>query len=322
MKNIIINSKKAALILSCLFVTQHVKAQYDAMFTQYMFNEMFINPAYAGSKEAMSATLLHRQQWVSFPGRPVTTSFALHGPVLENKMGLGLSVLNEKIGVLNRSLIYGSYAYRLTVHEGGTLALGLMGGIENQVNEFSKLKLTDVANAPADPMFSSNTPNILGANFGTGVYYTTSTFYAGLSIPRILDNELRYNYRTRSDIKITSIKPSRFTYYLTLGNVFKINNDLRIKANTMVKAVQNAHVQVDIGASALIKETVWAGFSYRTKSSLSLLLGFQANNQLLINYAYDYGVNKIQNYSQGSHEIVLNYLFSFKERNVITPRYF
>src|SRR3954470_3846100 len=112
-------SRSAIMLVVCLLTAARTEAQYDAMFTQYMFNEMFINPAYAGSKEAMSATMLHRQQWVNFPGRPVTTSFSLHGPLLNNKMGVGLSVLSEKIGVLNRNLIYGSYAYRLKVHEGG-----------------------------------------------------------------------------------------------------------------------------------------------------------------------------------------------------------
>src|ERR1043165_6298996 len=114
------NINTAGLTGCILFVLASVsgKAQFDAMFTQYMFNEMFINPAYAGSKEAMSATLLHRQQWVSFPGRPVTTSFSLHGPLMDNKMGLGLSVLTEKIGVLTRNLVYGTYAYRMKLKEG------------------------------------------------------------------------------------------------------------------------------------------------------------------------------------------------------------
>src|SRR3954470_122871 len=103
-----------AVCLGVMFFTsQRVKAQYDAMFTQYMFNEMFINPAYAGSKEAMAVTALHRQQWVNFPGRPITTTFSLHGPLQNNKMGLGLSILNEKIGVLNRNLVYLSYSYRV-----------------------------------------------------------------------------------------------------------------------------------------------------------------------------------------------------------------
>src|ERR1043166_8497221 len=134
---------KRTLLLTLIIAISFrpAKAQFDAMFTQYMFNEMFINPAYAGSKEAMNATLLHRQQWVSFPGRPVTTSFAIHGPLFDNKMGLGLSVLSEKVGVMNRSLIYGNYAYRLKLKEGHNLALGLMTGIETQANNFTSLKI-------------------------------------------------------------------------------------------------------------------------------------------------------------------------------------
>src|SRR3954471_22722293 len=122
MKKSIFKIKAVIALVLLLAISNTGKAQYDAMFTQYMFNEMFINPAYAGSREAMSATLLHRQQWVNFAGRPVTTSFSLHGPLMDNKMGLGLSVLNESIGVLNRTLIYGSYAYRIKTSENGRLA--------------------------------------------------------------------------------------------------------------------------------------------------------------------------------------------------------
>src|SRR6185295_18441516 len=127
MKTLIIKTKAILIGTVLLFAVHMSKAQYDAMFTQYMFNEMYINPAYAGSKEAMSATLLHRQQWVSFKGRPVTTSFSLHGPLQSEKMGLGLSILNEKVGVMTRNLIYASYAYRLKFKNKSTLALGLMG---------------------------------------------------------------------------------------------------------------------------------------------------------------------------------------------------
>lgn len=316
-----IKIKTITLSISCLFLAQAGKAQYDAMFTQYMFNEMFINPAYAGSKEAMSATMLHRQQWVNFPGRPVTTSFSLHGPLMENKMGLGLSVLNEKIGALNRNLIYGSYAYRLKLDDKNTLAMGFMGGVDNQVNKFAGLKVTDDVTAKADPQFSQNTPSIMAPNFGFGLYYNTKTFYAGLSIPRMIDNQIKLNNGGGS-VKTTKLDASKFTYYLTAGYLFKLNEDLKLRTNGMIKAVQNAPVQFDLGGNLLIKEMLWTGLSYRSNSSMSLLLGVQANKQLLINYSYDYGLNKIQKYSQGSHEIVLNYLFSFKGRKIITPRYF
>ncbi len=322
MTNIMRHIKTAAITLAFVFFSSHAQAQYDAMFTQYMFNETFINPAYAGSKEAMSATMLHRQQWVNFPGRPVTTSFALHGPLMNNKMGLGLSVLSEKIGVLTRNLVYGSYAYRLKIHDGGTLAMGLMGGIDNQQNKFAGVKLTDQSSAPDDPTFAQNSPNVMAGNFGTGLYYNTKTFYAGLSIPRMLDNEVYLSSNGAKTVKVTRLSPSKFTYYFTVGNIFKINDELKIRGTAMVKAVQNAPAQIDLSAVSLINEMIWAGLAYRSNSSMSAILGFQVNPQFLVSYSYDYGLNKIQKYSQGSHEIALNYLFSFKGRKIVTPRYF
>lgn len=321
MKTIIIKTKAVILAMVLLLAVQTGKAQYDAMFTQYMFNEMYINPAYAGSKEAMSATLLHRQQWVNFPGRPITTSFSLHGPLQGNKMGVGLSILNEKVGVMNRNLIYASYAYRLKFSNKRSLALGLMGGLDNQSNRLNTLKISNDASAVADPQFG-NSPNVVAPNFGAGIYYSTSKFYAGISIPRMIDNKVRFGPDGSSTVRTTKVAANLFTYYLTAGYVFTLNEDLKLKTTAMVKAVQNAPVQVDLGANFLIKDALWAGLSYRSGSSLALILGYQVNKQFLVSYSYDYGLNKIQKYSQGSHEIVLNYLFSFTGRKVITPRYF
>lgn len=319
MKTINIKTKILALLCFVLFSAVKSKAQYDAMFTQYMFNEMFINPAYAGSKEAMSATLLHRQQWVGFAGRPITTSFSLHGPLMQNKMGVGLSVLNEKIGAQNRNLFYGSYAYRMTLGETGKLALGLMGGIETQGNKFGQVKVNDIGSA--DPQFSQNSPNIVAPNFGFGAYYNTKTFYGGLSIPRMIDNELKLS-NGNATVKTTKVDFSKFTYYFIAGNVFSLNDEFKLKANGMMKVVKNTPIQLDLGANVIVRDLFWGGLSFRTGSTLSLLLGIQANKQLFVSYAYDYGLNKIQKYSSGSHEIVLNYLFSYKTNRVVSVRYF
>jgi type IX secretion system PorP/SprF family membrane protein len=286
-----------------------------------MFNEVYINPAYAGSKEAMSATLLHRQQWVNFPGRPVTTSFSMHGPLQGNKMGLGLSILNEKVGVMNRNLIYGTYAYRLTFDDKSTLAMGLMAGLDNQNNRLNTLKISNEIGATADPQFG-NSPNVVAPNFGAGLYYNTKTLYVGLSIPRMVDNKVRFGSDGSSTVRTTKVKASLFTYYLTAGYLFTINEELKLRANVIMNAVQNAPVQFDLGANVLIRDMIWGGLSFRSGSSLALILGYQVNKQFLVCYSYDYGVNKIQRYSQGSHELVLNYLFSFTGRKIITPRYF
>lgn len=302
-------------LLFCL--SGKVNAQYDAMFTQYMFNEMFINPAYAGSKEAMSVTALHRQQWLNFPGRPVTTSFSLHGPLMEQKMGLGLSVLNEKIGVLNRNLIYADYAYRIKTSAKGRLAFGVMAGIHNQVNRFADLKTTDIG----DVQVSQNSPSTIAPNFGTGIYFNTDKLYAGFSVPRMIDDRTTFDAKGNA-VQNINVDPSRFHYYLTLGYVFSAGESVKIKPQTMVKAVQNAPFQYDVNVNVLIVDRIWAGLGYRSNSSAIGLLGAQITPQLMASYSYDYGLNSIQKYSQGSHELAISYLFAFKGRKVISPRYF
>ena len=311
--------KIIAVVALFLAFVNTSKGQYDAMFTQYMFNEMFINPAYAGSKEAMSATLLHRQQWVNFPGRPVITTFSLHGPLMQNKMGLGVSVLNEKIGVLNRNLAYVSYAYRLKLDKNSTLAFGLMAGIHNQISKFSELKTNN--DGTTDTQFSANSPSLISPNFGSGIYYTNKTFYAGVSVPRMIDDNFKFSSSGVAE-QTLNFSPNRYHYYLTLGNMFTITSDLKLKAQAMVKAVQNAPLQYDVNANFLIKDFIWAGLGYRSGSSASAVVGVQINPQFLVCYSYDYGINSIQKYSQGSHEIMLNYLFSYKGKKVVTPRYF
>jgi len=309
--------KTIIILISVIFISTATKAQYDAMFTQYMFNEMYINPAYTGSKEAMSINLTHRQQWVNFPGRPITTSFTVHGPLANNKMGLGISVLNEQIGKLSRNLVYLNYAYRVKIGENGNLSFGIMGGIHNQVNKLSELKPTEIG----DAQISQNTPNIISPNFGSGIYYYTKKFYVGISIPRMIDDSYLFN-STGGIIKSTKIDPNKFHYYFTIGNVFDVNENLKIKPQAMLKMVQNAPIQYDLNVNFLIKNKIWAGVSYRSGADVSALIGVQVNSQFLVNYSYDYALTKIQKYSQGSHEITLGYLFSYKQRKVVTPRYF
>lgn len=309
--------KSILIVIAGLFSTVCATAQYDAMFTQYMFNEMYINPGYTGSKEAMAVNLTHRQQWVNFPGRPITTSFTLHGPLANNKMGLGLSVLNEQIGKLSRNLVYLNYAYRIKTGDKGHLSFGIMGGIHNQVNKLSELKATE----SGDIQIAQNTPNLIAPNFGFGIYYYTNKFYAGISIPRMIDDSYMFD-QSGSFVKKTSFNAEKFHYYLTIGNVFEINEDLKIKPQAMVKMVQNAPLQYDLNVNFLIKNKIWAGISYRSGSDVSALLGLQVNPQFLVNYSYDYSLTQIQKYSQGSHEITLGYLFLYKQRKVVTPRYF
>ena len=302
----------------CLFsTTEEVNAQFDPMFTQYMNNEMFINPAYAGAKEALAFTLLHRQQWVGFPGRPITTTFSINAPLYQNKMGLGLAFLNEKIGVLNRNLIYLSYAYRLRTGARSFLSFGLMGGVHLQVNRLGDVTTTQ----PGDPSFIANTPLIGTPNFGLGMYFNTDKFYASFSIPRMLDDNITYNSAGKI-IKGVSFKLRSWHYYLAAGRVFTISDNFKLKPHAMMKLAVNAPVEFDINLNALIIEKLWLGVGYRSKADISFMAGIQILPALLLSYSYDYQLTPIKKFSGGSHEIVLSYVFAYKGKKILSPRYF
>jgi type IX secretion system PorP/SprF family membrane protein len=311
--------KVSAIVLLMLVVglNSKVNAQYDAMFTQYMNNEMFINPAYAGSKEALAITALHRQQWVGVAGRPITTTLTVHAPLMAGKMGIGLSLMNEEIGVSSRNMIYVSYAYRIRTGDKGFLSFGLMGGIHLQSENLASVGTTE----GGDPNFSANTGTIITPNFGFGINYYTDKFYAGIAIPRLIDDHLTVG-KNGDVIKATGIKPASFHYFLTVGRIFTVTDNFKLKPSLMVKAVLNAPMQFDINLSSLIKEHLWLGLSYRTGADISALVGVQISPRFLISYSYDYPLNDIRTITSGSHEIVLGLLFGYKGKKVVSNRYF
>jgi type IX secretion system PorP/SprF family membrane protein len=302
--------------VAALMWSSAVNAQYDPLFTQFMYNEMFINPGFAGSRDAMSATLLNRQQWMNFPGRPVTTTFSVHGPLCLNKMGLGLSVLNEKIGVLNRNLVYGSYAYRIRLGK-GHLGLGISAGLHNQSQRFADLKAS--RDGAPDPQLAQNV-NLTSFNFGAGLYYSTRTFYAGASVPRFINDAPAINGDAISPKGGVSV--SALHYYLMLGKVFEFKNHVALKTQAMLKSVAGAPLQADVNANLLLMQRLWIGAGYRTGSAASALLGIQITPQLFAGYSYDFDLTAMQGYHGGSHEIVLSYLFMFDLKKVLSPRYF
>ena len=305
------------IMIISAFWNNGLKAQFDPMFTQYMNNEMFINPAYAGAKEALAMTLLHRQQWVGFPGRPVTTTFSINTPLYQNKMGLGLAFLNEKIGVLNRNLIYLSYAYRIKTGTRSFLSFGLMGGVHLQLNRLGDVNPTE----PGDPVFSANTPLVGTPNFGFGMYFNTDKFYASFSIPRMLDDNITYN-SAGTLIKNVSFKLKSWHYYLAAGRMFTISDNFKLKPHAMMKVAINSPIEFDINLDALIIEKLWLGVSYRSKADISALAGIQILPTLLISYSYDYQITPIRKFSGGSHEILVSYIFGYKGKKIISPRYF
>jgi type IX secretion system PorP/SprF family membrane protein len=311
--------KVSVIVFLILSMSSSLKvyAQFDAMFTQYTNNEMFINPAYTGSKDALCITALHRQQWVGIEGRPVTTTVTMHSPVWEDKMGLGLSVLNEKIGVTTRNMLYLSYSFRVKTSSKGYLGFGIMGGLHIQTDDFA----TVTTDQPNDPWFSANIHGRTAPNFGFGINYNTDKFFAGISIPRLIDDNYVFGEDGKA-INDLKLEPKNFHYYLTLGRVFTVSDNFKLKPSMMVKTVLNAPIQFDANLNTLIKEHLWLGASYRSKADISGLIGLQINPRFLVSYSYDFTTSSLNQFTTGSHEIVLSALFGYKGKKIASNRYF
>ncbi|MEO0311966.1 MAG: hypothetical protein RIQ89_1623 [Bacteroidota bacterium] len=292
-----------------------VSAQYDPMFTQYMFNELFINPAYAGSHEHVSTTVLVRDQWVGIEGSPKTQTFSIHAPIKSKRIGLGLSMLHESIGVSDRVAAYGNFAFRIPT-ERGTFALGLQGGVINFTENLRDVKTIN----NNDQQFAYNTKRLWMPNAGFGMYYNTERFFAGLSIPRLIDNKVSVASAEAVVSNVAEIK--NWHYYLTAGYVIKLSEILDLKPTIMTKVVQGAPFEWDMSATLFINRTFWIGAAYRTGDAISGLIGLNINKHLRLGYSYDYTLTELQNFNSGSHEFTLNYEFSFDKKRIITPRYF
>jgi len=306
---------KVAMLCCLLGSGFFATAQYEPQFTQYLNNEQFINPAYAGSRGFAAATLLYRDQWVGVEGAPHTATFGFHSPFAHDKIGVGLCIMNDKIGVTNQTGVFLNYAYHLPTSEVSTLSFGLQGGFID-VDE----KLLDVTTIdPNDPQFSNNVYGKVMPNFGFGMYYhTNNKFYVGFSVPRFIENKIdASNFSTDNELNFHN-----WHYYLYSAYVFDAGESVKLKPSVMFKAVQGATAEMDITMNALFKELFWLGVSYRTGDAVSLITQYQLTKQLRFGYSYDYAITKLNNYSSGTHEFTLGYDFTFDKAKVVTPRYF
>ena len=296
-------------VLGLLVASAPSQAQQQAMYTQYMFNGLAINPAYAGSQDALSITALGRKQWLGFDGAPSTETFSVHSPVGNRKIAWGVLLSHDHIGVTDQYAVYGMYAYRLKLAK-GTLASGLQVGVDSYRAGLSKVMVRQ----SGDNFFAFDDVQGLLPNFGVGLYYSTRRFYTGFSLPRLLTNVYPGDNKSRAR--------QYQHWFFTTGYVFDINRELKLKPNLLVKAVEGAPVEFDINANLLIKEMFWVGVSYRSFASISGLVEFQATNQFKFGYAYDYGLTELRRNHSGSHEIMLNYQLRFKKTKIVSPRYF
>ena len=304
--------QKWLLIISFILTGVLAEAQLEPLSNQYMLNTLAINPAYAGSREAMSITMLHRNQWTGFEGSPKTLSLAVHSPMRNEKVGLGLLAVNNRIGITNSSVITGNFAYRINMKR-GILSLGLGGGITYTRNNWGELVAIDTD----DGLIPDNTSGYLLPNFSIGTYYYSNKMFIGFSIPMFLS----HNFNPASHEFNLVNNFSEYNYLINSGYLFKISENWKALPSLMIRFNPGSSAQMDLNASMIYCDKVWAGFSYRTNKSFVGLVMYQVNTQLAIAYTYDMGFGTIGGYMGGSHEIMIRYEFRYMI-DVVNPRYF
>ncbi|GAB4051366.1 PorP/SprF family type IX secretion system membrane protein [Spirosoma foliorum] len=319
-------SKKhwAVVLLLILGIgSSQVRAQQDKMFSQYMFNMMALNPAYAGSRDVLSMSALYRNQWTGLPGAPQTATFTMDMPLNNERVGVGLQLYSDKIGVLQEAGGFASYAFRIKVGAKTTLALGLQGGASSY-----QLNLTDVKTSPdnqVDPAFASNISKVL-PNFGTGVYLSNDRAYLSLSVPRLIKNKLsEYNV---GDYRSVQARQA----YLAAGFVVGLTPGIKMKPSLLVKYAEGAPLGFDgninfwfadrISIGASIRRNQFSSWAKYTTDAVVGLLEVQLTDQFRFGYAYDYTMNGLQSVAPSSHEIMIRYEFGFGKNKILTPRYF
>lgn len=308
--------KKIVIVLVAALGSVTVHAQQDPMYTHYMYNTLSVNPGYAGSRDALTVTALDRMQWVGFKGAPMTQTLTIHGPLRNKHIGLGFSVLNDKIGPSNNTSLFGDFAYIMKLTEKSKLALGLSAGM----NIFQANLVSRDLDVPSDVVFQNNIGNHITPNFGFGIYYSRERFYAGISTPALLQN----NYSLIQVNGNTLAGKEQRHYFFIAGTLIHLTDNLDFKPTTLVKVTAAAPIQADLTASFVIKKKLLIGGMFRTGDALGVLVGLDITDQLHVGYSYDwsYGL-KTGTYNQGSHEIVLRYDFLFiGKKQIHSPRYF
>ncbi|SHM17264.1 PorP/SprF family type IX secretion system membrane protein [Flavobacterium xinjiangense] len=284
-------------------------AQQDAQFTQYMYNTININPAYAGSRGVLSIFALHRTQWVGLDGAPVTNTVSVNTPLNANNLGLGVSLVNDKIGPTHENTLSADLSYTVPTSETFKLSFG----IKATANLFD-LDVSRLNPADDDPSLHDYS-NKFTPNIGAGVYLHSDKAYVGFSVPNFIESK-------RYDDNEVAIFKEKINYYLIAGYVFDLNNDIKFKPAVLTKIVAGAPLQVDVSANFMFIDKFVVGAAYRWSAALSAMVGFQVSEGLYIGYGYDHETTNLNHYNSGSHEIFLRYELFKNDNKIITPRFF
>ncbi len=301
-----------AILLSSL--NKNAFAQLDPMYSQYMFNIQVVNPAYVGTWEHMGFTALTRNQWLGVDKAPKTNTISMQSPTKGEKVGLGLSVMNDKFGYVDRLAFFTDYSYKLQLTSNGTyLRFGLKAGFSSYINDLDAHQIQD----ESDPAFQGIIEQRFMPNFGFGIFLHDERYYFGASIPKMIEHNVETsvekNWNIQSDLR---------HWFFMGGYVFDLSSEFKFKPSFMAKMVTGTPFQVDINANFLLKERFWFGAMYRTAAGFGVNFQWIVDQKLRIGYAIDYSNRGMYQNSLGIHELMISYELNFKKDVYSLPRYY
>ena len=309
--------KLTVLICTCFIFTniEHAFAQTEPMYSQYMYNMLGVNPAYAGNREVLGLNFFQRNQWVGLRGAPKTTSLSIDQSIKEGQIGLGIQMFSDQLGVEDASGVNAFLSSRIKVSDNGILSAGLSVGFMNY--QFNSL---DVLNRirTDDNVFVTVIPSQWNPSVGFGLYYNTDQFYVGVSTPSLLKSRLAKYENFASGIQ----KTDDFHLFTTMGYVIKINEEVNLKPSTMIKMVSGAPIEFDLNTNVWLKDILGLGISYRTGDAVLGMAEIQTSPNLRFGYAYDMPFSPLKAYTRGSHEIMIRYEWGSNKSKIKSTRYF
>lgn len=300
--------------LGILFCTS-VLAQQRPIQSLYMFDPLLINPAYAGTQVQLSSTAIYRNQWVNLDGAPKTFTATMHSGFSQTKMGLGIILANDQIGIHSDASVYGVYSYKIKLSESASLSFGLQGGFNNLRSDYNKLNLKNQGDPNLAGVLTKMNPNV-----GTGFFYRNRSFYFGGSSPQLIRNKVFDVEDAPTSVSLS--RQNRYYYFLT-GTTVELSNQVKLFPSALFRFQDEAPFSFDLNTTVVLYNVVGFGVSYRLQEGVVGLFELQINENFHVGYAYDYTASELRQYSNGSHELMINYRIKIPKihRGLACPAY-
>ena len=303
--------KNILIVVIAMMMAYSVTAQHSTLMSQYMFNGLVVNPAYAGAKNNLAVNISYRNQWTGFEGAPTTQIASIHAPIDRNPISVGGMISREEVGVSTDIALRGLVSYKLKMDD-GRLRFGIGAGFANTNSRWSEFQIDEVN----DTLFQSDVAGLVRPLFSAGAYFEAKKWYAGYSMPSIM----RYEYVGQDEVR-SIFSMARIEHILTAGYAYKYSRSIVIKPSFLVRTNPSSGAQADINCNVIFSNKLWTGASYRHNEAIIAMMEYQVHHQFRIGYAYDYSLGPIGSYSAGSHELMLLWVFR-KQSFARNPRYF